>query len=451
MSSAREHRSDAASSVDRRGFLNLAGSAGLLAGAALGPSAMAADKRDGPAPTPSDPVKWAQESCDRRDDPLSGARIVQLTSAAAISNNIYGEQPYCSPDGKRIVIARCQDFCWDEEGSLLVHELDSLRITMVVRRMKGVRGVFNAAWSGLVYYWTPDRKLMRLSLTTLQQKEVYVEEDPAAPLPAGSVSPDQRYVIGTAPRLKGKGAPVFQVLRLDLKTKTREVIFEHPEICNPHLQFNPVHGREILVQNNVGVRLKEDGSLDTYQTKGCRLFVIDADGSRQRYLPAGPPVTRGLTGHECFVADTGRVLFSAGWVRHSDYDWRQDPLHPEGNLFTAGPDDAKPTGFHAPEYFFNHLCASQCGRYFVADAWQGSLFRNGRLQSVSLVVGNLKTGKHRVLVEDAICDGGGNQCTHAHPYFTADSRHVIFNANPCHSTPQVYAARVPNGFLESLA
>jgi hypothetical protein len=87
----------------------------------------------------------------------------------------------------------------------------------------------------------------------------------------------------------------------------------------------------------------------------------------------------------------------------------------------------------------------------VADAWQGSLFRNGRLQSVSLVVGNLKTGKHRVLVEDAICDGGGNQCTHAHPYFTADSRHVIFNANPCHSTPQVYAARVPNGFLESLA
>ena len=206
------------------------------------------------------PTMWASESADRRDDPVSGARIIQLTSAAAISNNIYGEQPYTSPDGKRIVIARCQDFCFDTEGSLLVHELDRLRITMVVRRMKGVRGVFNAAWSGLLYYWTPERKLMQLSLMTLEQKEVYAEEDPAAPLPGNSVSPDQRYVIGMTPRLKGPGSPVFQIIRLDLKKKVREVIFEHPEICNPHLQFNPVHGKHILVQNNVGTRLKRDGS-----------------------------------------------------------------------------------------------------------------------------------------------------------------------------------------------
>ena len=88
------------------------------------------------------PVKWAQESSDRRDDPVSGARIIQLTSAAAISNNIYGEQPYTSPDGRRIVIARSRDFHFDEEGSILVHELDTLRITMVVSRMRGVQGVF---------------------------------------------------------------------------------------------------------------------------------------------------------------------------------------------------------------------------------------------------------------------------------------------------------------------
>ncbi|NQU10378.1 hypothetical protein HQ590_06295, partial [bacterium] len=102
------------------------------------------------------PVQWASESADRRDDPVSGARIIQLTSAAAISNNIYGEQPTASPDGQRIVITRCQDACWDEEGSLLVHELDRLRITMVARRMKrkGLLAscIFNAAWSGLVYY-----------------------------------------------------------------------------------------------------------------------------------------------------------------------------------------------------------------------------------------------------------------------------------------------------------
>lgn len=396
------------------------------------------------------PTKWMAESSDRRDDPASGARIIQLTSAVAISNNVYGEQPYTSPDGKRIVVARCQDFCWDEEGSLLVHELDRLRITMVVRRMRGVRGVFNSAWSGLVYYWTPERKLMQLSLMTLEQKELYAEDDPNAPLPSGSVSPDQRYVIGMTPRLKGKGAPVFQILRLDLKKQVTEVIFEHPEICNPHLQFNPVHGRQILVQNNCGVRLKKDGSLDTYQTQGCKLFVIDATGRNQKYVPAGPPITHGITGHECFIADTGRVLFSAGWIRPSEYDWRHNPLHPRGNLFIARPGDRKPTVFDAPQHRFNHVCASRCGRYFVADSHTGTgLFENGRCKPVSLVVGNFATGKFRTLVENTEGTGGGNQCTHTHPYLTADNRYVIYNADPA-GIPQVYAARLPPGFLASL-
>lgn len=400
------------------------------------------------------PVRWAQESSDRRDDPVSGARIIQLTSAAAISNNIYGEQPYTSPDGKRIIIARCQDFCWDEEGSLLVHELDRLRITMVVRRARGVRTVCNSAWSGLVYYWTPDRKLMQLSLMTLDQKEVYAEEDPSESLPMGgggsSVSPDQRYMIWMAPRLTGKGAPVFQILRLDLRRKVREVIFEHPEISNPHLQFNPVHGRQILVQNNVGVRLNKDGSLQDYRTTGCKLFVIDADGRNMRYVPAGPPITHGITGHECFVADTGKVLFSAGWVHHSEYDWRHDPLHSRGNLFTARPGDRKPAIFDAPQHKFNHVCASRCGRYFVADSHTGiGLFENGRCKPVSLVIGNLATGKFRTLVEDTEGTGGGNQCTHTHPYLTADNRYVIYNADP-HGIPQVFAAKLPTGFLATL-
>lgn len=401
------------------------------------------------------PIPWGYESADRRDDPASGARIIQLTSAAAISNNIYGEQPYGSPDGQRVIIARCQDFCWDTEGSLLVHDLDRLRITMVVRRMKGVRHVFNAAWSGLIHYWTPERRLMQLSLMTLEQKEVYVEEDPTASLPGdgggSSVSPDQRYLIWMAPRLTGPGAPVFQIIRLDLEKKVREVIVEHPEICNPHLQFNPVHGRQILVQNNAGVRLHADGSVDAYQTVECRLFVIDADGKNQHYIPAGPPITRGLTGHECFVADTGQVLFSASCVHHSDYDWGHDPAYPQGNLFTGVPGEPQPRLFAAPEHKFNHVCASRCGRYFVADSHTGKgLFENGRCKPVALVMGNLVTGKYRTLVEDTEGSGGGNQCTHTHPYLTADNRYVIYNSDP-HGIPQVFAAKLPPTFLESLA
>ena len=359
--------------------------------------------------------------------------------------------PYCSPDGKSIMIARCQDFCFDEEGSLMVHELDTLRIALVVRKSRGVRGVFTNAWSGLEYYWTPERKLMRLSLMTLEQEEAYAEEDPAAPLLGSSVSPDQRYIIGMTTRLKGKGAPVFQIVRLDLKQRCREVIFEHPEICNPHLQFNPITGKQILVQNNVGVRLNKDGSTGRYHTTDCKLFVIDADGKNQRYVPVGAPLTSGCTGHECFVADTGRVLFSTSWIMKSWAENNLDPRYPQGNVFTARPGDAKPTVFAAPEHRFNHVSVSRCGRYFVADSQTGrGLFVGGALRSVALVMGNLATGKYRVLVDDTLASGGGNQCTHTHPYITADNRYVIFNADLVCGIPQVFAAKIPPEFLESL-
>jgi len=412
------------------------------------------------------PVLWAQESCDRRDDPVSGARIIQLTSAAAISNNIYGEQPYGSPDGRRIVIARCQDFCWDETGTLLVHELDTLKITRISGTFQRIRGVPNSAWSGFVYFWTPDRRLVRLSLMTLEQEEVYVGESGAegfcensgdflqrfghAPVPAASVSPDQRYMIGMVPRLSGPGSPVFQVVRLDLHNKTREVIFEHPEISNPHLQFNPVTGANILVQHNQGLRLRPDGTLERVGEVECKLFVIDNDGKNQRHVPVGSPVTAGGTGHECFVGDTGRILFSVGWEPWSSSEWRHDPRHPQGNLFTGVPGEDRPVCFAAPEHFFNHVSAARDGKHFVADSIpHGRFFKNGVLQRASLVVGNLDTGKYRVLVEDSQASGGGNQCTHTHPYLTADNQYVIYNADSG-GIPQVFAARLPEGFLESL-
>ncbi len=399
-------------------------------------------------------IQWAQESCDLMDDPASGARIIQLTSAAAISNNIYGEQPYCSADGKRIVIARCQDFCFDTEGSLLVHELDTLRITMAVRKVSGVRGVFNNAWSGLLYYWTPDRKLMRLSLDSLEQKEVYAEEDPKAPIPGYSVSPDQRYVLGMTSRLTGPGSPVFQIYHLDLEKKVREVIFEHPEIMNPHLQYNPIHGRQILVQNNRGLRLKADGTMDRYQNTytGTSLFVIDRDGKNMTPVPVGPPITATCTGHECFVADTGLVFFSVGCDRPDFYHQHHDSRYPRGNLFTARPGDAKPTCFEAPEHFCNHVSVSKCGVYFLADSHPGpGLFVNGMIQPVSLIIGNLKTGKYRVLVQNTQALGGGNQCTHTHPYLTTDNRYAIFNSTPGNGPAQVFAAKIPDGFLASLS
>ncbi len=398
------------------------------------------------------PINWAAESSDLYDEPVSGARVIQLTSGGYTSNNIYCEQPYTSPDGKRVIIARSADFCFDDVGSLLVHDLERLKITMVEKKSVGARGVFNAAWSGLAHYWNENRELMQVNLMTLEKKVIYVEKDPNAVLVGSSVSPCQRYIVGMQTRLEGPGSPVYQLVILDVKDGTRKVIYEDDEIRNPHLQFNPVTGKEILVQNNRGEKLQKDGSsLTTTPGLGTTLFVINLDGSNKRYLPVGQPITAGATGHECFVADTGKVLFSVGWKMSDFYTLRHDDRFPKGNLFTAKPGDEKPTCFEAPEHFFNHVCASKCGKYFVADSHNKGIFssKTRACAAPSLVIGNLETGKYRTLIEDSKASSGGNQCRHTHPYLTADNGHVIYNADPS-GTPQVYAAKIPKEFLKSL-
>jgi hypothetical protein len=49
-----------------------------------------------------------------------------------------------------------------------------------------------------------------------------------------------------------------------------------------------------------------------------------------------------------------------------------------------------------------------------------------------------------------MASGGGGEHNHCHPYLTADNRHVIFNSNPFYSPTKVFAAEVPDGFLDAL-
>lgn len=60
---------------------------------------------------------------------------------------------------------------------------------------------------------------------------------------------------------------------------------------------------------------------------------------------------------------------------------------------------------------------------------------------------------HLAASDDGRCESwtrqGRPQHTHAHPYMTPDNRHVIFNSNIT-GVWQVYAARIPNDFLNRL-
>jgi len=382
-------------------------------------------------------VQWAQEGTDLHPDAASGARIRRLTSAPCINNNIYCEQPYCSKDGKRFGFLRISATDPDQPPALWVADISTLRIARID---DAPAGVFTHAWSGLLHY-TRGADLMRLCLDTLQ-KEVVISniELPHGMVGLSSITPDLRYGIGMTLR----PGPTIGLVQYDFQKHTWEIIFEHPEIINPHLQYNPVTGKQLLVQHNRGSQMSEDGSVirNASPELGTTLFVLETEGSRTpQPLPVGAPHTLSATGHECFVADTGLVAFTTSW-NHTDGSL--DSRYPQGNLFTARPGDNEPTVFEAPEHRFNHVCVSRCGKYFLCDS-----YGKGIPGPTALVVGNFETGKYRDLLADCGASSGGAQFSHAHPYLTTDNRHAIYNADP-QGIPHVFAAEIPAGFLASL-
>lgn len=393
-------------------------------------------------------IQWAQEACDRYFDPLSGAKIIQLTSGSYTSNNIFCEQPYTSPDGNRIALIRKPDFSFDSTAWLLCVDLPSLRITMIDR---AVIGPCTSAWSGYIYYANPSGELTRVNLANFEKSVMNFDDKLSHTMGGASVSPDHRYMIypQTLAGSRETGATIA-IVRVDLKKHTREVIFQNAEITRPQMQFNPIHGKHILVQHNRGSKMSPDGSVTKrVGDQGTTLFVIDSDGTNLKPLAVGAPYTAPCTGHHAFVADTGRVLFTTAWNLET---WALDKRQPKGNLFTAAPGEDQPRVFEAPEHRFNHVSVSRCGRYFVADSHNDGLFDANRVgQTTSLIIGNLATGKYRPIVQATMASGGGNQSTHAHAYFTADTRCVIYNADPYYASAQVFAAQIPSGFLESLS
>lgn len=395
-------------------------------------------------------IQWKYEACDLKPDPVSGAKISALTTSPRVSNNIYCEQPYTSPDGRRVAILRYSDPNFDDGCMLLVSDVVSLKLALIEKRIVG--GICNSAWSGFLYYWIEEpagNRCVRISLMTLETETVFVNDGKTCPkLPGGgsgsSVSPDQRYMIYMAP-MQHNGRFTCAIIRIDLKEKSWKIIFDHPEIVNPHLQFNPVHGREILVQHNRGSAIAPDGvvtSMGAGSKLGTTLFTIDIDGGNQRPLPVGEPHSASSTGHECFIADTGMVAYTVAWNPPGGFDRR----HIHGNILYATPGDEKPKVVVTPEHHFNHICVSRCGTYWLCDS-----YHLGLPGPVPLVIGNFKTGRHRTLLQDcgALC--GGAQFTHPHAYFTADTKRVIYNgALSFGGIHQVMSAQIPEGFLESL-
>jgi len=386
-------------------------------------------------------VPWMSEACDFPAEAETGTYITRMTSTVMANINIYCEQPYTTPDGRRIAILRAPYA--DPRmppAELCVADLVTLRLSVIERTVCSIL-VATAGYSGILYYLDAELILTRLDMTTLERTKLFKWTLPET-MVLDSATPDGRYLVGAL------SEPDFHsvLMRVDLSDGSAERIYRHPEILG-HVQINPANGQDILVQLNRGTSLnheRESRDVDNPLT-GATHFIIDIQGGNMRPLAIGEPHTMSSSGHSSWIADTGRIGVSTHFPYLNVFTpGALDERYPDGNFFTVGPDDEEPVCFHAPQHRFNHVNVSRDGKYFVCDC-----YHKGLPGGIELVVGNILTGKSRVLVANCGAQGGGPACSHPHPYLTADNRRVIYNADPygvCH----VYAAHVTEEFLRSL-
>lgn len=363
--------------------------------------------------------------------PFGGAspNVRQLTSAPAITHDIYCEQPYCSADGSRIAMLRNYRVGPGATSELLVYDIPSYRISLLER---DIIGVANAAWSGVLFVTVQKgktKRLVRFDLNTMEREDLF-SLGTFPPLGISTVSADSRYGLGGA-RAKGDNLGIY---RLDLRTGKSKIVHQSPDIWNPHLQFRLTTGARILIQENRGGRVDKIGNwIQVCDPKrGVGLYSIAADGSDRKDFPVGPPHTPRTTGHECWIGNTDHVLVTIA-------DFHDDGKN-RGTLLECSHDWPKPRVVSTHDHRWNHISATKCGRYFVTDTYEDP--------AKPIIVGSIRSGKWKVLCEGRTT-GGGGQYTHLHPYMTSDNRWVVFNSDRT-GLAQVYIAEVPKKFLESL-
>jgi hypothetical protein len=363
---------------------------------------------------------WGKEARDFPPDRVTGAQITRLSGSSVRTENIYCDSPRATADGVRFASQRYIDGFLDPAKALLCHDLKTKWTALIDRDIRSVP--ISPAWGGCVYYLR-GQQLMRASLDTLETKPVL--ELAALPFcwQPMSISADERYFLYTT--LLEKSPERYNLVRVDLHDKSWKMLLDQPEPSRCGGSFNPVSGHDLLIAKTIW-----EGN-----TRHGIGLLADKDGKNAR------EAFRNVH-HACWLGNTGKF---AALLAFDHENIKHKPEHPDGELYIYSADGTPPRLIPAREHLFYHISSSRCGRYVVSESLESGL----EFSPVPIVIVNVETGKHRVLVSDCKCSGGGDSGRQANPYFTADSKHVIYNADP-DGVVNVFAAEIPVGFLESL-
>ena len=326
----------------------------------------------------------------------NGVVVYQVTDDSREKCNIYCEQPYCSADSRMFVYEQKRPESTPNDTEYVMCEFGSWKTEILGRGLRAP-GMSHA---GIFYYRhvIPGKcqELTRVDLATGSSEVLFEFPEDFRHRGMDTVSPDERYyAYGVTLSLEPQ---MFGIELLDLKKGDREVINTDPDICNPHTQFEPTWGRQLLVQHNRGCTVLPDGTLESiFGEEGTTDYLLDVPDGKVTRLQVGLPYTPTITGHEAWIAGKNEILLTVRAPNarglHTPEEWyycgdEGDYMPEKGNLL--GVKAGSPPRIVSKGYQFNHLGTSPCSRYFFADHWQGS----GKL-----LIGSIGTGKNTVLCD----------------------------------------------------
>ena len=348
-------------------------------------------------------------------DEETGAEVYLLGADERPADNIYGEQPYSDPDGRRIAIRYYSDE--GHVGGLSIFDLyDGSRYDLISERP--LFPPFHA-WGEYFYFRQrgPEGQLLRRAryLEPDEIEDIAVLPPERGGYSYGTVSPDHRwYAVAVRP----EGADGSRVDLLNIETGEWRVLLDMEGYHAKHEQFSRDGRNKVMIQLNKLPDVEE-----------VLLGEIDIETGEMQLFPADREHTLRPTGHETWIGDTASIFFST----------RADP-ETGINLYTGAVGDDGPTPVPGPGSRVGHVAVSDCGRYWIGDTGE---------EGVPIYVGSFASGNvKRLVFSRTVYDG--KQWAHAHPYMTADNEWMIFAARRDGGHPQVYGARIPEGWLDSL-
>ncbi len=367
----------------------------------------------------------------RFGDPATGVMAIRLTSEPCLSHNIYPEAPIITPDGKRFVFARRRPL--ETHETFWVGDIETLRVRQVTDEEDAAAPVIAADGSWLFY--SAGRKVMRMSPETFEREAIFEVPDDELVWVGGIVSLDHTATRFLAPA-KGRSG-MYGVAVIDVAAKTARIIFEGPDVHNPlaifglHGQYSRNADRKILVQVNNGMEIDRHGNIARLiGDLGASLVVVNDDGTNPLVLRAGYSPVERVQGHQCWVGTKDMVLTTLHRRETVTSPWIQDrvvALVPGGAYRVVGEGKG-----------FTHIGSSPDGEWWVADD----------NKTGDIYIGSMATARYKLFWRSG-ATFGSPQYTHPHPFFLGDGQAVGWNSDVT-GIPHVYAARLPEGFLDSL-